>query len=202
MKRKAKHSIIEDDIKEVKREWRSFLKFNDENRLVSTAFVVVLSSLLIVNAIFILNQFGSTTTKSATPMVESHRYVTSHAVAKNGAMTAKISNVTENNKQDYAFTIDPSETMLIMDIVITNETKETQHLLPSIQLYARSLEGDYAQLHASMYVTDPLPAKDLKPGETAKGQISFNVPKHIGMPLVYIDTGWDNYGPIIFDALH
>lgn len=202
LKRRApKHITVDGEIREVKREWRNLLRFNDENRLLFAAFIVVLCSLLVINGLFLMNTL-STSPPPVQTREQTNQYVTSHFEATNGALTAKIKNVTENDKKDYAFTLDPSETMLIMDIVIKNTTNQTQHLIPSTQLYTRSNEGDFAQLHASMYVTNPLPAKDLVPGESVSGQISFNVPKRVAMPLVYVDTGWGNYGPVIFDALH
>ncbi len=200
-RRTPKHPTVEGEIQEVKREWRNFLKFNDENRLLFAAFIVVLCSLLVVNVLFVVNAL-TTHYEPTKTQIKTNQYITSHYEGTNGVLSAKISNVTENDKKDNAFTIDPSETMLIMDIEIKNTTNQMQHLIPSTQLYVRSDEGDYAQLHASMYVVTPLSAKELAPGESVKGQISFNVPKRVATPLVYIDTGWDNYGPVIFDALH
>lgn len=201
--KKTKSSVVENEIKEVKREWRNFLRFNGENRLLFAALIVVLCSFLIVNALLVMSGMSTNSTNDTPEQARySSQYVTSHYEGKNGALKARISNVTENNQKDPAFTIDPSETMLIMDVSITNTTSSIQHLIPSTQLYVRSDEGDYAQLHASMFVTNPLPAKDLVPNETVTGQISFNVPKRVAMPLVYIDTGWNNFGPVVFDALH
>ena len=89
-----------------------------------------------------------------------------------------------------------------MNISITNLTQETQNLVPDTQLYVRTDQGDYSTLHASMFVTNPLPATALKPGYTESGQVSFNVSKQASRPLVYIDTGWNNYAPIVYDVLH
>ncbi len=200
-KRRKQVSLVEGEIQEVKREWRNFVRFNDENRLLFAAFIVVLCSLLLVNVLFLLNKFSPTTAAPAQTITKTTQYVTSNYEATNSALKAKISDVTENDQNDPAFTIDPSETMLIMDITITNITSRKQQLVPSTQLYVRSNEGDYAQLHASMFVAKPLPAKELAPGESVSGQISFNVPKRVAAPLVYIDTGWNKYGPVIFDAL-
>ena len=201
---KRQDDPIKDEIVEVKREWRNFLKFGNENHLLFGAFIIVLCSILAVNALYVLNSRIDDGLPIINTLVrpESAHYVTSTQVGKNGALTATIKNVTENDTKDMAFTIDPSETMLILDVTITNNTPGTQHLLPSIQFYARSDEGDYAALHASMYAKNPIPAMDLKPGESASGEVSFNVPKRVARPLVYIDTGWDDSVPVIFDALH
>lgn len=201
---KAQDDVVKEKILEANREWRNLMTFGNENRFLFGAFIIVLCSILAVNILYIYGiraNDGLPTTHTVVRFESSH-YFTSSQVAKNNALTAKIKNVTENDKKDMAFTIDPSETMLILTVTLTNNTTRTQHLLPSIQFYTRSNEGDYAALHASMYAQNPIAAKDLKPGESASGEVSFNVPKRVARPLVYIDTGWNDSAPVVFDALH
>lgn len=192
---------VDKQLKEVKREWRHLHKFRDENRLLFAAFIIVLTALVIINATYVINHASQSSGKSSSSSDANH-VLTSLQTGTLGSVKARVSKVTENGKTDYAFTIGPSETMLIMDISITNLSADSQHLIPVSQLYVRTDEGDYAALHASMYVTNPLQATDLKPGQTATGQISFNVPKRAARPLLYVDTGWDSYAPIVFDVLH
>ncbi len=191
----------EDVSQEIKKEWKHLNKFKDENRLLFAAFIIVLTSIVVLNAFYVINSSNS----QKRPVItqdETTQILTSRQTGSNTAQTVSVSNVAENDKKDYAFTIDPSETMLILDVSITNNTNDTQHLIPANQLYVRSSEGDYATLHASMYVKTPLQSQDLAPGKTAKGQVSFNVPKREAKPLLYVDTGWDNHVPIVFDVLH
>lgn len=191
------------ELKEVKREWKNLKSFKNQNHLLFTAIVVALVAILAVNTIFILQNVNQNGDAPAVTVVPSGtRVVTSNQVAHNPATTAQVRAVTENNTKDYAFTIDPSETMLLMHLKVTNESPTVQHFFPSIQLYVRSDEGDYAALHASLYAKSPIPATDLKPGESVEGDVSFNVPKRVARPLLYIDTGWSNYGPLVIDVLH
>lgn len=196
---------ISKEVKEARREWRHFIKFKDENYLLFTAFVILLAAGVIINTVYLINRDNNIDkhkTQAETFLVpDSSRVLTSQQTGTNVAETVKISSVTENDKTDQAFTLDPSETMLIMNISITNNSASSQHLIPVSQLYVRSDEGDHATLHASMYVSSPLSATDLKPGQTATGQISFNLPKRIAHPLLYIDTGWERTTPLVFDVL-
>ncbi|MCA9325827.1 DUF4352 domain-containing protein [Candidatus Saccharibacteria bacterium] len=201
-KKKHDESLLEVEMKEVKREWRHFVKFSDENHLLFAAFVVVLLAILVINTLYVLNRNNVHVVSGYVSSDSQNRQHTSQEVGTNGAMSVTISDVTENDKRDPAFTIPETETMLILTIDITNTTTETQQLIPSTQLYVRTVEGDYSKLHASMFVTKQLPAKDLKPGQTVSGQVSFSVPKRIAKPLLYVDTGWHNYGPVVFDVLH
>lgn len=196
---------VDKEVKEVKREWRHFLKFKDENRLLFTAFVVLLMSAIVINAIFVVryNRDRSHTPPAIKTVVvtDPAKVLTSQQVGNNDAMTVTISSVTENDKYDQAFTIDSSETMLILDISITNKTGSVQQLIPVNQFYVRTEEGDYSALHASSYVISPLEATDLAPNKTATGQLSFNVPKHVAHPLLYVDTGWGKNVPLVYDVL-
>ncbi len=210
MKRKAKvvadasvSEVVEKEVKEVKREWRQFLRFKDENRLLFASFIVVLTAIVVINTLYIVNYTNRGTDDGTVATQPNPNLVlTSLQTGTNHAVQARVSNVSENSKRDYAFTIDPSDTMLTMDISITNLTSVTQQVLPSNQLYVRSNEGDYAPLHPSMYLTNALAATDVQPGQTVKGQISFDVPQRVASPLLYVDTGWGGYAPLVFDVLH
>ncbi len=194
---------VDKEIKEVKREWKHLLKFKDENRLLFTSFVILVAALVIVNTIFWIDHSSQQNTVVHVPVTDKNsRVLTSLETGENSALRVSIKDVSENDKKDYAFTLPPTETMLIMNISITNETDVSQQLIPVNQLYVRTDEGIYAGLHASMYVTDPLAADELPAGKTATGQISFNVPKNADRPLLYVDTGWDDTVPLVFDVLH
>ena len=196
---------VDKEVKEMKREWRHFVKFRDENYLLFIAFVILVAAGVIINTSYVINHTSSAraTSKNSKTIVVPYptKRLTSQQTGTNSAQTVKISNVTENDKKDYAYSLDSTETMLIMDISVTNNTLQTQQLIPVNQLYVRTEEGDNAAMHASMYVTKPLDATELAPGKTATGQISFAVPKHIAHPLLYVDTGWDKSVPLVYDVL-
>jgi Domain of unknown function (DUF4352) len=196
---------VEKEVLEVKREWRHFLKFKDENYLLFTAFVVLIAAAVIINAVYIIkrnNDNDSTSTKAKILILAgSTKILASQQPGGNDSETVKISSVTENDKNDPAFTIDPSETMLILNISITNNTNDSQPMIPVNQFYVRTSEGDLIKMHASMYVTSPLIASTVAPHKTVTGQLSFNVAKHIAHPLLYIDTGWGNNVPLVYDVL-
>lgn len=207
-KQKSLEEKLEDEIiqdyTEVKREWRHFVKFKDENQLLFAAFVVVMLAAVVINTVYILNRDGPRIIghSNFVPAVsDASKVLTSLQTGISPATTVKISNVTEQDATDYAFTLDPNELMLLMDISITNTSNRNQRLTPVNQLFVRSDEGDQTALHASMYVKNPLPDVELAPGKTATGKISFNVPKRVAHPLLYVDLGWDQQVPIVFDAL-
>ncbi len=204
MKRHHKDFNLESEItketKEIKREWRHLKKFKDENYLLFTSFVILIAGLVIINAVYII-EHASNITPQRTVTIDPNQYLTSLQTGNNGVLTAKISNVTENNKTDYAFGVEAGSTMLTMDITITNTSAVTQQLIPVNQMYVRSQEGDYAPLHASMYVTRPLSATELAPGMSSTGQLSFSVPARVAHPFLYVDTGWGNTTPLVFDVL-
>lgn len=193
-------SEISNETKEIKREWRHLKKFKDENYLLFTAFVILIAGLVVMNAVYIIDR-GSHFTPQRPLMIDPNRYLTSLQTGSNGALSAKISDVSENDKTDYAFAADPGSTMLTFNLTVTNTTALTQHFIPVNQLYIRSNEGDYAALHASMYVTKPIPATDLAAGKLVHGQVSFSVPKRVAHPLLYVDTGWNRTTPLVFDVL-
>jgi len=202
-KKSATNDPLDNGVKEVKAEWHHFIKFSDENRILFSAFIILLCGIAVVNTIYIVSRYNkSNFNQTVVLQPTSPTVVTSLQTASTGALRAKISNVTENSKPDYAFTISPDDTMLTMDISITNTSQNTQKLLPSNQLYVRSDEGDYSALHPSMYVTNVLSSADIKPGQTASGTISFDLPKRVARPLLYIDTGWGGYTPPVIDVLH
>lgn len=139
---------------------------------------------------------------SATVLGNPAKILKSQEIAKTSAYTINILSVTENSKKDPAFTFADSDTMLIADVSITNNSSVTQDLIPSVQLYVRTSDGLYYQMHPSMYVTEPLQTTKLESGKTAKGQISFVIPKMLTHPYVYFDLGWENYTPAVYDILH
>ena len=198
-KAKQNESGLDGEVKELKREWKHFRRFKDENHLLFAAFVIVLTSLVVLNAFYVISKNRN---NEVVVSNDANQVLTSLQSGNNPSQKVTISNVSENDKMDYAFTIDPSETMLILDVSITNTSSATKQLIPVNQFFVRTSQGETAALHASMYVTNPLKSEDLAPGQTAKGQISFNVPKREAKPLLYVDTGWDNYVPIVFDVLH
>lgn len=129
-------------------------------------------------------------------------HVVSMQTGKNGVLTAKVDGVGTIAAADPAFAIDPSESMLVMTLTITNTSQQEQQFIPVTQLYVRSAEGNFSALHPSSHVRHPLPATDLKPGQSVKGEVTFAIPKDLAAPLLYVDTGWSSAPPIIIDIFH
>lgn len=162
-------------------------------------FAVVIAS----GTLVYLNNNSAKNSKTASIIVMSQsKVLKSQETARSDAYTINVKNVTENDKFDPAFTIGTDETMLIADISITNNTNSPQDVIPSVQFYIRTSDGLYYQMHPSMYVSNPLQAGKLEPGKTITGQISFAIPKILARPYLYLDLGWDNYVPIVYDILH
>lgn len=196
---------IDKDVKEVKREWRHFLKFKDENKILFLSFVILMCAVVVINTVYIINHNRKQTAiiNSKTIYVSDiGRVLVSQQIGKNAAEIIKITNVTELDKTDYAFPLESGQTMLILTVSITNRTNKTQQLIPVNQFYVRTESGQYSPLHASMYVTNPLGFQELAAGQTAKGQVSFSVSKAEARPLLYVDTGWGKVVPVVYDVLH
>lgn len=190
-------------LKEIKREWRQLRKFGNENHLLFAAFIIALAAIVIINASYVIyHSSQQQSSRVTTSQPNSNLVLTSLQTGNSGSVSARISKVTENDKMDYAFTIDPTNTMLIMNISLTNLTTDTQSLFPDSQFYVKSDQGSFSTLHPSMYVTSPLQVSTLKPGQSVQGQLSFSVSKQAARPLLYVDTGWGGYAPIVFDVLH
>lgn len=196
--------FIEDEAKELKRELRRFERFRDENSLLFGILVLGIAALVVINTLFWI-YVTTEQYKKHLPQIDVPVYPKVHgslAMTKNDVMDVVVKNVTTNSNLDPAFTIPSDQTMLIFDMTITNKTDETQQLIPSTQLYVRSREGDFFQLHASMHVKHPIPASEVKPGGSVKGQVSFAIPKKLDTPLFYVDTGWGDSTPLVIDVLH
>lgn len=158
--------------------------------------------LLIINGVYISNRI-SHDSPLPTPRIiaNSNLILTSLQTDETPAYTVNVKNVTENSTFDPAFTIDTTDTMLILDIAITNHTSAKQDLVPTTQLYVRDREGDTFMMHPSVAIKNPLAAASVGAGETVKGQISFAVPKKLANPLLYVDFGWKNQAPTVIDVL-
>lgn len=189
--------------REARREWKNALRFKNENHWLFIGFVLLIAALVIINTAYIIDRSGmphitSSSSSASTP----NQIKTSLQNASAGGYDVAISNVTENADTDHAFPFAETETMLILDFRITNKTAAVQHLTPVNQLFIHDRDGGLYKMHASMYVTNPLAAQDLAPGDSAEGQISFAIPKTQTKPLLFVDPGWTNETPVVFDVLH
>ncbi len=206
MRRKKKQETALDQLEDtIKREYKILKMFKEKNedKLLLAAFLVVLTSLVVINTIyFIDHQSGkSNLIGSLISPPNPNRVLTSLQKAKNGAYETKVSNVTEMNKDDKAFTLAPTDTLLVMDISITNSSSNMQQLVPASQFYVRDREGGFYMMHPSSYLTSPLVLGTLAPGKTVTGQLSFAVPKILAHPLLYIDLGWEDTAPVVIDVM-
>lgn len=165
---------------------------------VLTALIV----LLIINATYISSRITHDNPLPTPRIIPNSNYIlTSLQTDETKAYSLSVSNVTENSNFDPAFTIDPTHTMLIMDVSITNHSAGKQDLTPTTQFYVRDREGDTFVMHPSIRITNPLAATSIGAGQTVKGQISFDVPKKLAHPLLYVDFGWNDLAPTVIDVL-
>lgn len=187
--------------REAKREWRNALKFMDENHLLFMGFVFLLAAAVIINTVYVINRSGKPVVNGSATAAYGTIYK-SLDQAENRVAKVSIANVTESDTPDPAFPLNDTQTLLVLDLTITNKTAVTQHLIPSTQLFVHDRDGGLYILQASSRLTNALAAQDLSPGASATGQVAFAVPKRQTTPLLYIDVGWDNDTPIIYDVLH
>ncbi len=203
-KKKTATDFIEDEVEELEVEYKRFKRFSAQNGLLLSVFVLGITALVVINTIFWVYfataQYAKLVPTINTPLYS--RVVTSAVSVNNDDVRVSVKNVTTNSDNDPAFTIPSDQTMLIMDVTIKNLTDETQHLIPSTQFYVRSAEGETYNLHASMHVSNPIPAANIKANTTVEGQIGFAIPKRLDTPILYVDTGWNQSTPLLIDVLH
>ena len=196
--------VVEDEAKELRREFKHFEKFRDENSLLFGVFVAAIVALLVVNTMFWAQYTARRSEREnrVTTTIADLKSSTSLQTAHNFAVSARVSNVGTKTEQDRAFPIEPGKTLLVMDITVTNKTGNGQQLIPVTQFYVRSSDGQYATLYPSTKLKKALLPQDLKPGESATGQLSFAISERTTKPLLYIDTMWDRATPLVIDVLH
>lgn len=195
---------IEDEAKELKREYKRFERFRDENSLLFGIFVAAVVAILVVNTLFWVQFTNRRYEKEnrVTTTVANLTSSTSLQTAHNFAISARVSNVGTKTEQDRAFPLEPGKTLLIMDVTVTNRTASDQQLIPVSQFYVRSGDGQYATLYPSTKITKALLPQDLRPGQSASGQLSFAIPERTATPLLYVDTMWNRATPLVIDVLH
>ena len=176
-----------------------FERFRHQHRLLFAAFVLGITTLVVLNTVFIVRIIVHGTPYQPVTIYPSS--TTSLQMADNGSVQAQVRNVAMH-ETDQVFPIDSSQKILAMDITIKNKTKKRQHFIPVNHLYVRSEEGTYSALHISSYATTPIPAQEIDPEETLNGQITFVVPSTVATSLLYVDTGWDKSVPLVIDVLH
>jgi hypothetical protein len=176
----------------------------DDKHLFFSAFIIVITSLVVINTLFLIDNNTNlhiAGSKNQSKTVNINQVLNSQEKASSAVYEISVANATEIDKSDPGFRLESNQTLLIFDLTIKNKSSAQQDLIPVNQLYVRSNEGDFFTMHASSFVTRPLAAAKLKPGQTASGQVSFAVPKTLANPLVYVDLGWDNYVPVVFAVL-
>lgn len=196
--------FLEHEAQELQKEYKHFRKFRDENSLLFGVFVFGLAALVVINTVFWMHW----TSERLYDKASAHNVLVYPKIAKslqdsrNGALEVKVKDVQLNSKQDVAFDLEEGMTMLIMDITLKNTSQQTQKFIPVSQLFVKTEVGGISKLHASMHVTSPLAAGDVRPGDSVSGQVSFAVLKNTERPLLYVDTGWDDTTPLVIDVLH
>lgn len=200
----AFEDTIQQETAELRKEYKHFERFRDENSLLMGVFVIGLVILVIINTLFWVqftrNRYAQQNKMNAT--VASLSASTSLQTAHNFAVSARVSDVGESNREDKAFALTDDEKLLTMQFSITNRTKTNQQFIPIQQLYIRTSQGGFYLLKPSSFVANPVEFQTVEPGQTAKGTLSFAIPKNSSTPLLYVDTQWDNSTPLVIDVLH
>lgn len=201
MRRKKKLSNVEQIEEKIKKEYKFLRRFKDknENHLLFAAFLVVMTSMVVVNTLFIIDYVPER--RAGTALADPHKVLTSLQRSATEAYVVNVSNVTVNDKEDNAFGPAPGETILILDISITNVSSGQQQLVPASQFFVRDRQGGLYLPHPSSYVTAPLNLVMVDPGSTITGQLSFAIPKILAHPLLYVDLGWNDTAPIVIDVM-
>lgn len=202
MKKKKEQDSLDEKIK---KEWKYLrhIKIKDENHLLFASFIILMAALLIVNTAFVINRangsfFNNSPKKGVSNL---NKILTSQQAAVSDKFHINISKVYESDAHDPAFTLLPTDTLLVMDISITNKSSGDQDFVPVNQIYVRDRDGGYYAMHTSLSLKSPIEAKTLNGGQTVSGQISFSVPKRLAHPLLYVDLGWDDSVPVVFDVM-
>lgn len=197
--------ISQDIEKKVKKEWRIFKKFShkNEDKLLFAAFVVLVCALFVVNTVYVVNRLPARqkVVYVSNTVVSPQTILTSSQHAQNDAIEVFISGVKEDSTADPAFAIVDTETHLIASVSIKNNTNTTQTLIPNAMFYVRSADGTIYRMHPYSGLKNPLVFQELAPSATAVGEVSFAIPKVLTSPLLYIDLGWNNYVPFVYDVL-
>lgn len=207
MKKNSHNPIIDAEHKveeEVRKTNKLLLKLlsKNEDHLLFTGFVILLIAGIIIATLYVSNRD-----------LERYKIITKHyeaspsfilkstEVASTDASKIIVSGVYETSELDRAFTIPDDQTFLIFKLEITNNTSGEQDLSPVKQLFVRSRDGDYYPMHITSFISEGLPATIIKPSETVSGEVSFAVPKKLADPLLYVDLGWNNQSPVVYDIL-
>ena len=180
-----------------------FKKFRHEHSLLFAAFVLGITTIVVLNTIILAKIFlyGAPVFSQNPGVTVYPGWTTSLQLAGNGAMQAQVRNVAMHDS-DPVFHVSEAQKILAMDVTVKNTTTSRQHFIPVNNLYVRSEEGTYSALRMSVHAKNPIPAQEIDPGETVSGQITFAVPSTVATPLLYVDTGWDRTVPLVIDVLH
>lgn len=122
------------------------------------------------------------------------------AESAENTFTAKVNSVSDDKKLAKRFRLLSDQRVLIYNISIKNTSDKNLQFLPALHTYLRDNEGDYYQILADV-VDDPIKPTELQPGQTISGNLAF-VTMNRKLPLYfYLDTGWEDRGPIVFDIV-
>lgn len=122
------------------------------------------------------------------------------AESTENTFAAKVNSVNDDMKLAKRFHLPSDQRVLVYNISIKNTGDKKVQFLPALHTYLRDNEGDYYQLLADV-VDEPIKPTELQPGQTITGNLAF-VTMNRKMPLYfYLDTGWEDRGPIVFDIV-
>lgn len=197
------HSL-EQEAKELKREYKHFQKFRDENNLLFGVFVLGLAVIIVINTLFWvhINNRQNEVDRTLSTTIASLSTAKSAQNPRNSAVGAIVKDVGQLPEIDPMTPVKDDEAYLMMTLSITNRTDHTQRLVPVNQCYIRTVDGHYIAMQPNSNLKDPLVMQEVPAGKTVTGKIGFVIPKNIPRPLLYIDTQWDNTTPLVVDVLH
>lgn len=99
---------------------------------------------------------------------------------------------------DPAFAVGSDEDIVILTLEIKNRSDQEFGFFPSVHTYLRDNEGRTYVMHPTVMMKNPLPATDMKPGQTIRGELSYAVPSRLKLFRLYVDPQWGDMAPAVF----
>lgn len=177
-----------------------YLEGKDENHLLFTGFVMIMIAVVVISTFRLFSESSVSLSINRSHVSAPTRILGTNAVAYTDDYEVFVTDVSSSNKQDPAFPLESGETLLRFNISLTNTSQIEQTFTPVTQLYIRSREGGYYQMHPSMSLTNPIQSGALSPGQTIDGEVSFAIPEGLAEPLLYVDPGWDDIVPVVISV--
>lgn len=127
-----------------------------------------------------------------------HARIAKGEVLRTDLYNIKVTSEMRTVAQDPAFAVAADEDIVIVSMEITNRSDQEFGFFPSVHTYLRDNEGRSYMMHPTVMMKSPLPATDMKPGQTVKGELSYAVPARLKTFRMYVDPQWGDMAPAVF----